>query len=67
MHIDRCVCYNITFEQLKTIQQNTGATSIQDLQQHLYFGGKCEMCHRYVSKMLRTGQTVFHELLDEAN
>lgn len=65
MNIDRCYCYEKSFEQLKAVADETGAASIDELQEHVTFGENCELCHPYVRRMLATGETVFHEVLEE--
>lgn len=65
MTIDRCYCYEQTFSHLKEIADDTGAVSIEALQAHVTFGENCQLCHPYVCRMLETGQTVFHEVLEE--
>lgn len=73
MPIDRCYCYQQSFETLKAVADDTGATSIEALQAHVTFGKNCELCHPYVRRMLETGKTVFHEVIrtelegDESN
>jgi BFD-like [2Fe-2S] binding domain. len=62
--IDRCYCYEQTFTDLKAVAEKTGANSIEALQQHVTFGENCELCHPYVRRMLDTGETVFHEVLE---
>ncbi len=63
MEIDRCYCYDQTFAHLKAVADETDASSIEALQEHVTFGENCQLCHPYVDCMLRTGQTVFHEVL----
>ncbi len=65
MHIDRCYCFEKTFAELKTVAEATGATRVAALQEHVVFGQQCTLCHPYVRRMLRTGATVFHEILTE--
>jgi len=62
--VDRCVCYNKTFTELKIRSQAMGATSIPELQKHIEFGHSCKRCHYYVDQMLKTGETVFR-IVDE--
>jgi bacterioferritin-associated ferredoxin len=64
MRIDRCYCYQTTFETLKEVAEDAGADSIDALQAHVVFGQNCQLCHPYVRRMLATGQTVFHEVLE---
>jgi bacterioferritin-associated ferredoxin len=65
MKIDRCYCYQQTFEKLKQVSEATGAASVEALQTHVTFGENCQLCHPYVRRMLETGETVFHEVIDE--
>lgn len=65
MTIDRCYCYEKTFATLKAVAEETGADSIDDLQAHVTFGENCQLCHPYVRRMLGTGETVFHEVIEE--
>lgn len=64
MNIDRCYCYDQTFAHLKAIADETGAASIEALQEHVTFGENCQLCHPYVRRTLTTGQTCFHEVLE---
>ncbi|PSQ97922.1 MAG: (2Fe-2S)-binding protein [Bacteroidetes bacterium SW_9_63_38] len=65
MDIDRCYCYEQTFEALKAVADETGADSVAALQEHVTFGENCQLCHPYVCRMLETGETVFHEVLED--
>jgi bacterioferritin-associated ferredoxin len=63
VHIDRCYCFGKPFAELKTVADATGAESVEELQQHATFGHNCQLCHPYVRRMLRTGRTVFHQIV----
>lgn len=65
IRIDRCLCFNQTFVHLKAIAEATGADTLPALQEQVPFGLKCRLCHPYVRRMLRTGETVFHEILND--
>lgn len=67
MQIDRCLCFGKTFAELAETAERTGARSVAELQAHALFGQKCGLCHPYVRRMLRTGQTVFGEVVTEAD
>ena len=67
MNIDRCYCFQKTVAELKTVAEATGATRVAALQEHVVFGQQCTLCHPYVRRMLRTGATVFHEIVTEAD
>ena len=63
MRIDRCYCFQRTFAELKEVAETHDARSVPDLQRHVTFGLRCGLCHPYVRRTLRTGQTVFHEIV----
>ena len=65
MNIDRCYCFQQTFDHLKAVAEETGADSVEALQAHVVFGQNCQLCHPYVRRMLATGQTVFHEVIED--
>ena len=65
MHIDRCYCYEVRFARLKRVAEDTGADSVAALQEHVTFGKNCQLCHPYVRRMLRTGEVVFSEVVQE--
>ena len=63
--IDRCFCFDQTFAGLRDTAAATGAQSVAELQQHALFGLKCRLCHPYTRRMLRTGETVFDDILTD--
>ncbi len=65
VHIDRCYCFGKTFAELKAVADAEGAETVAELQTHAVFGQRCALCHPYVRRMLRTGETVFHEIVTE--
>ena len=67
VHIDRCYCFGQPFAGLKETADRTGAATVAELQAHAAFGHNCRLCHPYVRRMLRTGRTVFHEIVTEAD
>lgn len=66
MTIDRCYCFDRTFADLKEVAEATDASSVTALQTHVTFGENCQLCHPYVRRMLETGKTVFHEVIEDA-
>lgn len=54
-----CVCHRRTFAELKRIAEQRGLTTLTALVDEGWCGGGCSMCHPYVEKMLRTGETEF--------
>ena len=65
MRIDRCVCFQVLFSELKKLALTTGAGTIEELQRETEFGLRCRLCHPYVRRMLRTGETVFSEIISD--
>ena len=67
MTIERCYCFGKTFAHLKAVADVCGADSVEALQGCVTFGQQCRLCHPYVRRMLRTGETTFHEIVTEAD
>ena len=62
MLIARCICRNVEFSQLLPRARAKG-WSLDDLVRETGCGGQCGLCRPYLSRMLRTGETEFHEIL----
>ena len=56
--IDRCFCFAQPFAGLKAVAEATGARTVGEL---------CALCHPYVRRTLRTGETVFDQIVTEAD
>ena len=67
LRIDRCLCFGTTFADLADVADQTGAATVAGLQEHALFGRKCGLCHPYVRRMLRTGETVFGRVVTDAD
>ncbi len=67
MRIDRCHCFRTTFAELKAVAEAAGVRDVARLRAHAAFGGQCGLCRPYVRRMLRTGETVFREVITEAD
>ena len=65
MIIDRCSCFQQTFAELKDIAEAQEIRTLEALQEVVCFGEQCKLCHPYVRRMLRTGVTIFHEIVTE--
>lgn len=57
--VDRCVCFNKTFSELKSIAQTESLSDLESLQRFVDFGKGCGLCKPYVKRMLETGRVVF--------
>jgi hypothetical protein len=65
--IDRCVCFDKKFVVLQQIATARNVRTLVDLQEEAGFGLACRMCHPYVRRMLRTGETVFHVIVQDGD
>jgi len=53
--IRRCVCFNVTFEELS----EAGVATLEEASERFGCGTKCGTCRPYITKMLVTGETAF--------
>lgn len=63
MPVDRCVCFDITFAELRDAAQRD-SLDFEQLRQRFGCGRGCSLCVPYVKLMLETGRTSFQ--VDEA-
>jgi bacterioferritin-associated ferredoxin len=62
--VSRCICQNTPFAELLARAQARG-WSLEELIEQTGCGAQCGLCRPYLRRMLRTGETVFHEILSE--
>ena len=62
--IDRCICRNTGSADLLP-QARREDWTLDDLMRQTGCGAQCGLCRPYLRRMLRTGETVFHEILSE--
>ncbi len=60
--ISRCICRNVAFAELLP-RARAANWSLDDLMRETGCGAQCGLCRPYLRRMLRTGETAFHELL----
>jgi len=63
IRVDRCICASRTFASLRD-QARAEGLSLDQLVSRCGAGDGCRTCLPYLRRTLRTGQTVFDELLD---
>lgn len=63
VHIDRCICYNTTFEEMKSIMCENNIKTIDELRNIKPVSLNCKICLPYILKMIETGETEFNEIL----
>lgn len=61
--INKCVCSNITFSEVKEIALRNNADSLAKLQQKVDVAVNCRLCVPYIQEMLKTGETEFHKII----
>lgn len=61
--IDRCVCLNRRFADLLPLTR-TREFSLAELMRDTGCGGQCGLCRPYLHRMLSTGETVFHQIIE---
>ena len=64
IRIDRCICTDTSFAELLDEAQ-AGKLSLDQLIEQTGASACCGMCGPYLRRAWRTGETVFHHLLDE--
>lgn len=57
--VTRCVCFNITFRELKELSIKNNCKSLQELKEYAIFSEKCKLCSPYIQKMFETGKVEF--------
>lgn len=65
MRIDRCVCHGVPFERLREWSEENAGAGFDELQREFRCGTTCGLCEPYVRRMLRTGVTVFRQVVTE--
>lgn len=58
MNVDRCVCFNLTFAQLKELARKE-SLDFEQLKERTQCCANCSMCEPYIRRMLSTGEVVF--------
>ena len=62
--ISRCICKARSFEDLLPLA-TARHWDLADLMRETGCGAQCGLCRPYLRRMLRTGETEFHELLSD--
>ncbi len=60
--VSGCICRNLAFAELLPRARAVN-WSLEDLMRETGAGAQCGLCRPYLKRMLRTGETVFYELL----
>lgn len=57
--VNRCICHDTSFEEIKEHSEKNGFTTVKELQVEGLCITKCKMCAPYLELMLKTGETSF--------
>jgi len=57
--VNRCICSNITFREIKDVAEQNGYSSVPELREAGVCALHCRICEPYVEKVLETGEVVF--------
>ena len=57
--INRCICYNLTFEEILKLANDNNVNSLASFKAITGLCNKCRMCNPYIEKTLETKQTNF--------
>ncbi len=57
--VNRCICHEHTFVEIKEYAEEQGYTNLEDLQIDNFCSNGCRMCAPYVEMVLKTGETEF--------
>ncbi|HMQ69407.1 MAG TPA: (2Fe-2S)-binding protein [Ignavibacteria bacterium] len=61
--INKCVCFDTTFLEMKNIMKTNDLKNIDELRKIKEVGTNCKLCVPYIEKMIITGQTEFNEII----
>ncbi|MBP9095312.1 MAG: (2Fe-2S)-binding protein [Ignavibacteria bacterium] len=65
MLINRCVCFNVKFADVKKIMDENGFTKLEEVQSVIDVSKNCKLCRPYLEKMLETGETEFNYIIEK--
>ncbi len=63
VRVSRCVCFDVSFAALRELAEAHDVRTLEELSDLRPFGRNCGLCRPYVAEMLRTGKTLFTEIL----
>ena len=63
--VDRCVCYDTTFAEMKSVIDEHGLNSFDELKNYVTFAENCRLCVPYAELVIKTGKTKFEVISGE--
>lgn len=64
LNITKCICSDTTFEEMKKIMKERKINTLDELRAVIIVAANCRLCVPYINKMIETGKTKFHVLLE---
>lgn len=64
IQIDKCVCGDVSFEDILSIAETNGISDPEDLASIAGAGINCRLCMPYIRRMLMTGETEFNQIIN---
>lgn len=59
MPVTRCICHQISFEEIKKISDNKEFDTVEKLRVEGICSTNCRLCEPYIKMMLKTGEVSF--------
>jgi NAD(P)H-nitrite reductase large subunit len=57
--VNRCICHSRSFKEIKAYAEESGITSVEELQAEDFCSCGCGLCIPYIELMFETGDTKF--------
>lgn len=57
--VRRCLCFQRTFADLKSLAQERGLRTVEQIAEATGCGSGCGLCRPYLALMIETGETAF--------
>ena len=64
MLIDRCICFDVKFSEVKKIMEENDLKTIEEIQKLIDVSKNCKLCRPYIEKMIETGETEFNYIIN---
>lgn len=65
MRIERCVCHKVEFSTVKRWLASHPGAHFAEIKQEFKCGTGCGLCAPYLRRMMRTGETVYYQIVTE--
>ena len=65
MLIDKCICFNVKFSEVKKIMEDNNFTTIEEVQSVIDVSKNCLLCRPYIERMMQTGETEFDYIIEK--